>query len=235
MKLQVMTMNEHLLSRTMNPNQAMADSLGEQLSALMDGELARDQVRFLLRGVETRSDLARRWSNYHLVSATLKREYVAFELSADFADGVIGRLEDTVAVTAVAAPSRRIGFGALRWVGGGAVAAAVAVVALTVSKPVQQQTGMSPTVAVAGQQATQQRFASQPYLPLALVPGSAAPVFDRGEIQPAGIGSALPGYLQPHGNELSAGQMEGFHVPYLSLMPGQALQNFAPAEAPARR
>ncbi|HEX7917590.1 sigma-E factor negative regulatory protein, partial [Rudaea sp.] len=73
----------------MNPNQAMADSLGEQLSALMDGELPRDQVRFLLRGVAAQSDLAQRWSSYHVISACLRREYVAVALPADFADGVI--------------------------------------------------------------------------------------------------------------------------------------------------
>ena len=66
-------MSEHLLSHPMKPNQAMADSLGEQLSALMDGELARDQVRFLLRGVEAQSDLGRRWSDCASTPRSRKR------------------------------------------------------------------------------------------------------------------------------------------------------------------
>jgi sigma-E factor negative regulatory protein RseA len=170
----------------MNPNQAMTDSLGEQLSALLDGELERDQVRFLLRGVAVQSDLIRRWTNYQLIGAGLKREYVALALPANFVDSVIGRLE--AELPAAASPARRIGFAALRWVGGGAIAAAVAVVALTTSRPQTERSGGAPAIADRVQ-------AAQPYLPLAHPPSNANFLpFDYGAIRPASYEQVLPDY-----------------------------------------
>lgn len=207
-------MSEHLLSHPMNPNQAMADSLGEQLSALMDGELARDQVRFLLRGVEAQSDLARRWSSYHVISASLRREYVAVALPANFADGVIGRLDADVA-TGAPRTSRRIGFGALRWAGGGAIAAAVAVVALTVSRPIEQRAGVAPAVAAADRVPSSQ----QPYLPIAQPSPNMA--FDYNAVQPASF--ELPNYYLPNGTALPRSTLETYRGPYLlRVQPGPA-------------
>ncbi len=190
-------MSEHLLSHPMNPNQAMAESLAEQLSALMDGELARDETRFLLRGVEAQPDLVRRWSNYQLISASLKREYVAVALPADFADTVIGRL-DVEIPAAVSAPVRRIGFGALRWVGGGAIAAAVAVVALTVSRPIGNVG--SPAVAAADQPSLRHP-SSQPYLPLAVpLPNTNSFLFNSDAMQPASFEQVVPNYYPSAGD-----------------------------------
>lgn len=220
-------MSEHLLSQPMKPNQAMADSLGEQLSALMDGELARDQVRFLLRGVEAQSDLVQRWSNYHIVSASLKREYVAVALPADFVDSVIGRLDADVPV-AVAGPSRRIGFGALRWVGGGAIAAAVAVVALSMSRPVEQ--AGAPAVAVAGQ------VPLQPYLPLArTLSNTNSPLFNYNAVQPASFEQVLPGYYLPNGAGLAPERIEIGKLPYVLRAQRQPLQDPASAAVPAQQ
>jgi len=219
-------MSEHLLSHPMNPNQAMADSLGEQLSALMDGELARDQVRFLLRGVEAQSDLAQRWSSYHVISASLRREYVAVALPADFADGVIGRLDADVAADAPRA-SRRIGFGALRWVGGGAIAAAVAVVALTVSRPVEQA-GVAAAVAAADRVPSSQ----QPYLPIARPSPSTA--FDYNAVQPASF--ELPNYYLPNGTALPRSVIETYRGPYLlRVQSGPALGGMQPDAAQTRQ
>ncbi|MBS0583521.1 MAG: sigma-E factor negative regulatory protein [Proteobacteria bacterium] len=216
----------------MNPNQAMADSLGEQLSALMDGELARDQVRFLLRGVEAQSDLARRWSNYHLVSATLKRECVAVVLPADFADGVIARLDADVAVTAVHS-SRRVGFGVLRWVGGGAIAAAVAVVALTVSHPPEQ--GGGPALAVAAQAPA--HASSQPYLPLARpLANAGSPLFDYAAVQPASYEQVVPSYYLPDGSEPAPERIEIGGVSYVLRAQRPPVQDSVQqAAAPAQR
>ena len=223
-------MSEHLLSHPMNPNQAMADSLGEQLSALMDGELARDQVRFLLRGVEAQSDLVRRWSNYHLISASLKREVVAIELPADFAERVIGQLDVDTPVVA-ASPTRRIGFGALRWVGGGAIAAAVAVVALTASRPIERDGG-APAVAAAAQSPLRQL--SQPYLPLARpLPNTNSPLFTSDAAQPASFEQALPNYYLPKGVE-PMGRIEVYRVP-LRAQPRVSLEDPSQAAVPARQ
>ncbi|WP_171014551.1 sigma-E factor negative regulatory protein [Rudaea sp. 3F27F6] len=215
----------------MNPNQAMADSLGEQLSALMDGELARDQVRFLLRGVEAQSDLARRWSNYQVISASLKREYVAVALPANFAESVIGRLDAEVPAI-VAAPSRRVGLGALRWVGGGAIAAAVAVVALTVSRPIDHDGG--PAIAVAEQ--VPQHQSSQRYLPLAQpAPNTNSPIFNYGAVQPASY--ELPNYYLPNGSEVAPERLEiqGNRAPYILRIQRLPMQDSPQSATPAQQ
>jgi sigma-E factor negative regulatory protein RseA len=202
----------------MNSNQGIAGSLGEQLSALMDGELAHDQVRFLLRGVETQPDLARRWSNYQLVSATLKRDYIAVALPANFASGVLDRL-DAEAIVASNPALRRRGLGALRWVGGGAIAAAVAVVALTTSRPVGDTLGAGKTASLAAVQ--QARPAPpQPYLPLSQ-PVNPLPLstFDANAVMPASYDSVLPGYYAPRGDTLyraAAAPLRGPYVWYVA-------------------
>ena len=201
-------MSDHLLSHPMNPNQAMAESLGEQLSALLDGELARDQVRFLLRGVEAQSDLARRWSNYHVIGASLRREFVAVALPADFAASVIGRLDAVEVPLAAASPARRVGFAALRWVGGGAIAAAVAVVALTVSRPVDHA-GV-PTVAALAQSTPASR---QPYLPIAQPQPNAFNYYNA--VQPASFEQVVPNYYLPNGMTQAPVGIETYRGPYL--------------------
>ena len=142
-----------------------AGQFGEQLSALVDGELAHDQVRFLLRSVEAESDLARRWSSYHVISATLRREVVALPLRADFTKVILARVEsDQADVPAVV----RRGHGAVRWLGGGAIAAAVAVVALVVSGPVSER-GVPEGSQTIGSMVAQSVPAARPagpYLPL---------------------------------------------------------------------
>lgn len=217
-------MSEHLLSQPMNPNQAMADSLGEQLSALMDGELARDQVRFLLRGVEAQSDLALRWSNYHVIGASLRREYVALALPADFAAGVVAQLGADAPVTA-AAPARRVGFTVLRWAGGGAIAAAVAVVALTVPRPVERA-----GVAMVADRAPSSQ---QPYLPMARP--SPSMMFDYGAVQPASFEQVLPSYYLSNGAALAPSTIEAYSGPYLlRVQSSPARSGIRPDAAPTQ-
>jgi sigma-E factor negative regulatory protein RseA len=107
----------------------MNETAHEQLSALMDGDLSRDEMRFLLRGIDRDAELARRWSRYHVARAVLQRQYVPGATGDDrFAASVMARLErDSVA-------PRRAGR-VVRWAGGGAIAAAVAVFALIATRP----------------------------------------------------------------------------------------------------
>jgi len=110
---------------------SIPDPVGEQLSALMDGELPPDQVRFLLRRMDSDASLPTQWSRYHAARAALRRQGGA-QLRADFADVLMQRLASE---TVAAAPrSGRV----LRWLGGGAIAASVAVVALLANKPADQ-------------------------------------------------------------------------------------------------
>ncbi len=99
----------------------------ENISALMDGELGKDELRFLLRRLEAEPELATRWSNYHVVRQTLRRQEV-LALRADFSEVIFTRLQ------AEALPTRQR-LPLLRWASGGAIAAAVAVAALMVTHP----------------------------------------------------------------------------------------------------
>jgi sigma-E factor negative regulatory protein RseA len=108
----------------------MNDTTHEQLSALMDGELPRDELRFLLRRIESDTTLAQRWSRYQIASAVLKRQYAAPLSDGQFATTVIGRLDSGAMLVRQPMTGRL-----LRWAGGGAIAASVAVLALVATRP----------------------------------------------------------------------------------------------------
>jgi anti-sigma factor RsiW len=123
--------------------------LREQVSALCDGELAADSRRFLLKRLADDAELRSAWSNYHLIGDSLRRE-AGPPLALDFADRVQAALD------AEAAQASRHGW--MRWGGGAAVAAAVALAAI-ITVPVQQ---------------------SQ-------VPESAGPLAGNGEVAPSAV------------------------------------------------
>lgn len=140
----------------------IADQIGVQLSALMDGELPRDELRFLLRRIETDSELAGRWSRYQLVRGVMRRQ-VAAPLRGDFADALARRLD------AEAVPARRRGAPLLRWVGGGAIAATVAVAALVMTRPALQHAAPATLTAAPPVTAIQDTRTPQPlHLPTLL-------------------------------------------------------------------
>lgn len=101
-----------------------------QLSALLDGELAPDEARFLLRRLQHDTDLAGCWSRWQLAGDIL-RGRDALAAPAGFAGGVRAAIAAQAAPAPVAAhPPRK-----LRWGSGAALAAAsVAVFALFVSR-----------------------------------------------------------------------------------------------------
>jgi len=123
----------------MNNEPIQSQSIKEQLSALMDGELSRDETRFLLRRLDADAQLASSWSSYQIASDVLKKRF-ATPMRADFSASVLQAIavEQTI-------PARG---GWLRWAGGGAIAAAVAVVALTSMRPLDDATPQ-PQVATA--------------------------------------------------------------------------------------
>ena len=100
----------------------MNNDVKEQLSALIDGELSRDETRFLMRRLDADTQLAKTWSNYQLASDVLKKRF-ATPMHANFAASVMQAIEIE------RRPISRGGW--MRWAGGGAIAAAVAVFALT--------------------------------------------------------------------------------------------------------
>lgn len=106
----------------------MSTEIKQQLSALMDGEIERDAARFVLRSVETDRTLAADWSRFHLMRDCLQGRQVLVA-DAGFAAAVMARIDAEIA------PAQAGGSRWVRYLSGGAVAAAVAVVALMASAP----------------------------------------------------------------------------------------------------
>lgn len=106
----------------------------EHLSALMDGELAAEPTRFLLRRLEHDPDLSATWSRWHLIRACLAADPARMSVpsaDADFAARVAGAVAAVAPGASVMQPRRHWA----RYIGGGAIAASVAVAALMLNAP----------------------------------------------------------------------------------------------------
>jgi sigma-E factor negative regulatory protein RseA len=115
----------------------MSANYQEHLSALMDGELSRDETRFLLRRLDADAQLAMSWSSYQVTSQVMQKRF-ATPMRANFAEAVM------VSIAAEKVQTGRSGL--LRWAGGGAIAAAVAVFALTATRPLSDSQPGQPAV-----------------------------------------------------------------------------------------
>ena len=99
----------------------------EQLSALMDGALPADETRFLLRRLQHDASLAECWERWRLGGEVMRGLAPAQRLPADFATRVALALQQDGQPRADAAPRERKPAW-LRWGGGAAMAASLAVV-----------------------------------------------------------------------------------------------------------
>jgi len=199
----------------------MNETTHEQLSALMDGELPRDELRFLLRRIESDASLAQRWARYQIASAVLKRQYAAPLSDRQFATTVIARLDSG------AMPMRQPMTGRLlRWAGGGAIAASVAVLALVATRPAGTDGAMpaagAPVIAAApvaaAPQATPPVEIREP-----LLPQQVSPAGFTDSAQLASFESIVPTYTyapkQPRNPAVQSGNglSEAF-VPYVLIV-----------------
>jgi sigma-E factor negative regulatory protein RseA len=107
----------------------MNEANHENLSAMSDGELALDQVRFMLRQLDHDAHLRATWSRYHISRDCVRGEFAALA-SDGFADRVMAAL-DAAAPAAPRHDRRRW----MYWSAGGAIAASVAAMALMVAQP----------------------------------------------------------------------------------------------------
>ena len=198
----------------------MTQPFEEQLSAFMDGELPRDESRFLLRRAEGDDALAGRWTRYHIARHVLRRQPV-LAIRADFSSAILAELDaETVQETA------RTQW--LRWGSGGAIAAAVAVAALMVTKPSTGPEVATPLAATtAPQRATQiaapapaQVAAASPALTTPLVPNSPiqtqAASFGSDLSEPVTYDPRLQSYVIRHYQALGTTSQPDF-VPYILL------------------
>jgi sigma-E factor negative regulatory protein RseA len=103
----------------------------EDLSALMDGELGAEPTRFLLRRLDHDPELSATWSRWHLIRACLASDPArmsAPRVDNDFA----ARIAAALAEDGASQTGHR---NWARYVGGGALAAGVAAVALMLHAP----------------------------------------------------------------------------------------------------
>jgi sigma-E factor negative regulatory protein RseA len=115
----------------------MTEANMETLSAAMDGELSREELRFMLRRLDHDASLLQVWTRYHVGADGLRRQLPAMA-SAGFASRVMQLIEDEQSAS-LATPKRRDW---LRLSVGGAIAASVAVAALMVSQPTARDSGL---------------------------------------------------------------------------------------------
>jgi sigma-E factor negative regulatory protein RseA len=104
----------------------MTEDIKQQLSALLDGELDSDTRRFLLRRLQREEELAGCWERWHLARDCMQQQRVS-PLRPDFAARIAAALQSEAQPAA-----RGAGATILRWGGGLAVAASVALAALLV-------------------------------------------------------------------------------------------------------
>uniref|UniRef100_UPI00066FD627 sigma-E factor negative regulatory protein n=1 Tax=Frateuria defendens TaxID=2219559 RepID=UPI00066FD627 len=104
----------------------MTEQHPEHLSAGMDGELSREELRFLLRRVEHDAALGQTWARYHVAREVLRRQSPATLAAEDFSLRVLRAIERPLAAVPASSRSARHRHW-LRWSTGGAIAAGVAV------------------------------------------------------------------------------------------------------------
>lgn len=216
----------------------MNQQIHEHLSALMDGELERDQTRFLLRRLTNDHELPLRWARYHVVRETLRRQNTLV-LAPDFAAAVSARLEQEATVCPHGAARW------LRWGAGGAIAASVAVAALLLTRPAGEglpesaaRVARSPAVpqAVAIQTTPVAATTARDVRPPLLVPSApveTAPASFGADLgQPAALDPRLQSYLIRHYQAVGGAGQSGF-VPYVLLGTPQRDATFVQPAEPA--
>jgi len=125
----------------------------EQLSAMMDGALSADEARFLLRRMEHDDELADCWERWQFAGDAM-RGIAGRALPADFSRRVGRAIADDIALAdaveaqtlaAAATPGARRPL--LRWGGGAALAASVALAALIGSRTLSSADDAPPQIA----------------------------------------------------------------------------------------
>ena len=149
----------------------------QQLSALVDGELAPDEARFLLRRLQHDSELSGRYERWQLSGDVLRgqvRRAAAADLSSRVAAAIAAMPAAEAAQFAQATGPRR---GLLRWGGGAALAASVAAIAMMVTgREELPQPGVvaTPVIAMQTLPSTEARVAMPPVQAPAAQPSQVA-------------------------------------------------------------
>lgn len=129
----------------------------EDLSAGIDGELSREQLRFLLRRIDHDASLQQAWARYNLARDGLRRQ-----LPPLAAPGFAARVMQAIEQESMPVVASRRHHHWLRWSAGGAIAASVAAAALMITQP----TGDPERNAIAALPAQQQTHAVAQAVPV---------------------------------------------------------------------
>ena len=108
-------------------NDQTNEQIRNQVSEYMDGELSRDSARFLARRLAGEAELRNDWMRWHYV-----RDCLRGHATRRLDDGLAARIAASIADDA--APAVPLGARVLRWTGGFAVAASVALAALVLER-----------------------------------------------------------------------------------------------------
>ena len=128
--------------------------MNERLSQLLDGELGEFERHRALRELDGNGELRGTWERYHLIRAALRKELSSAGYCS-IADRVAARLHGESAGGSAFAAVGAVGIRqAARWIGGLAIAASVATVAIlnwgpvapTASAPSQAASATAPPV-----------------------------------------------------------------------------------------
>ncbi|MCB1553091.1 MAG: sigma-E factor negative regulatory protein [Xanthomonadales bacterium] len=115
-------------------NDQTNEQIRNQVSEYMDGELSRDSARFLARRLAGEAELRNDWMRWHYV-----RDCLRGHATRRLDDGLAARI--AAAIADDAAPAVPLGARVLRWTGGFAVAASVALAALVLAPSALQSPG----------------------------------------------------------------------------------------------
>ena len=205
----------------------------ENLSAGVDGELAREELRFLLRRLEHDTELQHAWTRYHVIGEVLRRQ-PAFAGGA-FAERVqraIGLPEAGVAASPMA--GRRIHHW-LRWSGGGAIAAGVAVAALMLAQPAGDGSNRRIAPTASAQRAVADlASAPQPTTPAAVPPWlSTSSASQYSQQAAATLGESFGDATLPYARSVSPYRLQKLHA--LREQPGYLLTAEPPSSLPESR
>jgi negative regulator of sigma E activity len=125
------------------------EELLEELSAFMDGELDADRARFMQQRLGHDLELRARWERWQLLSSSLRRQ--AQPLPPGFSDRIARAVAEASASDSASPAANR--HRTLRWAGGAALAASLAVAAAFVFDVAHTSINAAPQVAAAVQPA----------------------------------------------------------------------------------
>jgi sigma-E factor negative regulatory protein RseA len=210
----------------------------EHLSAGMDGELSREELRFLLRRLDHDQQLLAQWDRFHLAGDGQRHELPTIA-SPDFAARVMQMIEQEQPVR-----GSRARPGWLRLSAGGAIAASVAVVALMATRPAGDgdpaAVGVTPTALAQTGASSRASSTAIPSTP------AAAPAWLNSAVNPLSLsqqasatlngpilGPAQPDSMSPYQRSLSPYQVKGYRT--LQSGDGSYLLLVDPTRQSARR